>query len=130
MGRLTRQRARGEDGRTLQQRGYSYRSDGHLTAIDEALAGLRTFTLDKVARVTAVDAVNWAERYAYDDASNQTSATWPTRHPGAETCGERSYTGTRMTRAGAVRFEYDALGRAVLRQKARLACKPDTWRYV
>ncbi|WP_079405221.1 putative T7SS-secreted protein [Streptomyces sp. 3211] len=129
LGRLTDQHLVGQDGRTLQRRGYCYRADGSLTAIDDALAGLRTFTLDAAARVTAVDAANWSERYAYDDAGNQTSASWPTRHPGAEAQGERAYTGTRITSAGSIRYEHDALGRVVLRQKTRLSRKPDTWRY-
>ncbi|MER6687528.1 polymorphic toxin type 28 domain-containing protein, partial [Streptomyces olivaceoviridis] len=41
----------------------------------------------------------------------------------------RAYTGTRITRAGNVRYEHDALGRITLRQKTRLSRKPDTWRY-
>ncbi|MFI1284626.1 putative T7SS-secreted protein [Streptomyces sp. NPDC020858] len=129
LGRLTDQHLVGQDGRTLQRRGYSYRADGSLTAIDDALAGPRTFTLDAAARVTAVDAANWSERYAYDDAGNQTSASWPSRHPGAEAQGDRAYTGTRITRAGSIRYEHDALGRVVLRQKTRLSRKPDTWHY-
>ncbi|MGJ0154588.1 putative T7SS-secreted protein [Streptomyces sp. CH8.1] len=128
-GRLTDQRLVGQDGRTLQRRGYSYRADGSLTAIDDALAGPRTFTLDAAARVTGVDAANWSERYAYDDSGNQTAAAWPDRHPGAEARGDRAYTGTRITRAGGVRYEHDALGRIVLRQKTRLSRKPDTWHY-
>ncbi|MFG2233757.1 putative T7SS-secreted protein [Streptomyces sp. NPDC048723] len=129
VGRLTDQHLVGQDGRTLQRRGYSYRADGALTAIDDALAGPRTFTLDPAARVTAVDASNWTERYAYDDAGNQTSASWPSRHPGAEARGDRAYTGTRITRAGSIRYEHDALGRVTLRQKTRLSRKPDTWHY-
>ncbi|MER6393168.1 putative T7SS-secreted protein [Streptomyces sp. NPDC001523] len=129
LGRVIGQHVRDADGLTLQRRGYNYRADGHLTAIDDALAGVRTFTLDGAARVTAVEATKWTERYAYDDAGNQTSATWPTRHSGTEANGERTYTGTRITRAGAVRYEQDALGRTVLRQKTRLSRKPETWHY-
>ncbi|MFD9570764.1 polymorphic toxin type 28 domain-containing protein [Streptomyces sp. NPDC059982] len=129
LGRLTGQHVVGQDGRTLQRRGYAYRADGALTSVDDALAGPAAFTLDSAARVTAVDAANWSERYAYDDAGNQTSAAWPTRHPGAEAHGPRTYTGTRITSAGAVRYAHDALGRTVLRQKTRLSRKPDTWRY-
>ncbi|MFF2513464.1 hypothetical protein [Streptomyces sp. NPDC058086] len=40
--------------------------------------------------------------------------------------GTRAYTDTRITRAGDVRYEHDALGRIVLRQKTRLSRKPDT----
>ena len=60
---------------------------------------------------------------------NQTTASWPTRHAGQDATGDRDYTGTRITRAGHVRYEHDALGRIVLRQKTRLSRKPDTWRY-
>ncbi|MFD7029780.1 putative T7SS-secreted protein [Streptomyces sp. NPDC059917] len=132
LGRPTTQSLLSRDGRTLQRRGYRYRADGGLTGIEDSLTGSRTFTLDAAARVTAVDAGDagsWSERYAYDDAGNQTSADWPDRHPGAEARGARSYAGTRLTTAGAVRYEYDALGRTVLRQKARPSRKPDTWRY-
>ncbi|MFH7599669.1 putative T7SS-secreted protein [Streptomyces racemochromogenes] len=128
-GRRTAQSVIGEDGRTLQRRGYSYRADGYLTGIDDSVTGPRTFTLDAAARVTAVEAANWSERYAYDEAGNQTSASWPTQHPGADARGARAYTGTRITHAGAVRYEHDALGRVTLRQKTRLSHKPDTWRY-
>lgn len=128
-GRLTAQTVIGQDGRTLQRRGYGYRADGCLTGIDDSLTGPRTFTLDTVARVTAVDAARWSERYAYDEAGNQTHATWPERHPGTESQGGRTYSGTRITRAGAVRCEHDALDRVTLRQKTRLSRKPETWRY-
>ncbi|WP_329314473.1 MULTISPECIES: putative T7SS-secreted protein [unclassified Streptomyces] len=129
MGRRTAQSVVGQDGRTLQRRGYSYRADGYLTGIDDSVTGPSTFTLDSAARVTAVEATSWSERYAYDEAGNQTHASWPTRHPGAEAVGERTYTGTRITRAGSIRYEHDALGRVTLRQKTRLSRKPDTWRY-
>ncbi|WP_405958931.1 RHS repeat protein [Streptomyces sp. NBC_00868] len=129
MGRRTAQLVVGQDDRTLQRRGYTYRADGYLTGSDDSLTGPRTFTLDTAARVTAVEADSWSERYAYDEAGNQTSASWPTGHPGGEAQGERAYKGTRITHAGAVRYEHDALGRVVLRQKTRLSRKPDTWRY-
>ncbi|MEU8436095.1 putative T7SS-secreted protein [Streptomyces sp. NPDC029216] len=128
-GRRTGQSVIGQDGRTLQRRGYSYRADGYLTGIDDSLTGPRTFTLDPAARVTGVDASNWSERYAYDETGNQTSAGWPAGHPGAEAQGDRTYSGTRLTHAGSIRYEHDALGRVTLRQKTRLSRKPDTWRY-
>ncbi|MBV2357332.1 RHS domain-containing protein [Streptomyces sp. J2-1] len=127
-GRLTAQRvAAGE--RTVGSRVYGYRPDGHLTSVTDRLSGTRTFDLDPLGRVTAVHAAGWTERYAYDDAGNQTSADWPDRHPGAEARGERAYSGTRVVRAGAVRFEHDALGRVTLRQRPRLSRRADTWRY-
>ncbi|MBT2479593.1 putative T7SS-secreted protein [Streptomyces sp. ISL-94] len=129
-GRLVEQRLTGTGPGVVQRRGYSYRSDGLLTGIDDVLAGPRSFDLDPRGRVTAVHAENWTERYAYDEAGNQSSASWPGSHPGGQDAtGPRTYEGTRLIGAGRVRHEYDALGRVVLRQKARLSRKPDTWRY-
>ncbi|MFF2204270.1 putative T7SS-secreted protein [Streptomyces sp. NPDC058145] len=129
LGRLTTQSVTGVGDRTVQHRTYSYRADGNLIGIDDHLSGSRRFDLDAAGRVTAVHAAGWTERYAYDEAGNQTQAEWPTGHPGGEATGSRTYVGTRITRAGNVRYEHDALGRITLRQKTRLSRKPDTWRY-
>ncbi|MHC3394812.1 hypothetical protein ACLQ2E_35985, partial [Streptomyces lavendulocolor] len=80
-------------------------------------------------RVTAVRADRWTERYAYDEAGNQTDADWPSAHPAHAATGPRAYEGTRIARAGGVRYEHDGQGRIVLRQKTRLSRKPETWRY-
>ncbi|MFF8845627.1 RHS repeat-associated core domain-containing protein, partial [Streptomyces sp. NPDC015127] len=128
MGRLTSQHVTGS-GRSIQRRGYTYRADGNLIGLDDQLAGAKTFDLDAAGRVTAVQAAGWTERYAYDEAGNQTEASWPAAHPGQEAVGTRTYTGTTITRAGNIRYEHDALGRITLRQKTRLSRKPDTWRY-
>ncbi|MGK5632064.1 putative T7SS-secreted protein, partial [Streptomyces sp. URMC 123] len=114
---------------TVQSRAYAYRPDGHVTAVDDRLSGRRSYDLDTAGRVTAVHARDWTERYAYDEAGNQTEAEWPAEHAGAEAVGTRAYTGTRIGRAGRVRYEHDAQGRVVLRRIARLSRKPDTWRY-
>ncbi|WP_406304448.1 DUF6531 domain-containing protein [Streptomyces sp. NBC_00885] len=128
LGRLTDQNVTSA-GRSIQRRGYTYRTDGNLIGIDDQLSGSRRFDLDAAGRVTAVRARGWTERYAYDDAGNQTEASWPMSHPGQEATGPRIYTGTTITRAGNVRYEHDGLGRITLRQKSRLSRKPDTWRY-
>ncbi|MFJ9612479.1 putative T7SS-secreted protein [Streptomyces noursei] len=111
------------------QRTYTYRPDGHLTAIDDSHTGRRTFDLDLAGRVTAVNATDWSETYAYDEAGNQTHAAWPDRHPNASARGERTYTGTCINRAGRIHYRHDPLGRVTLRQKARLSRGPDTWHY-
>ncbi|MGV9554281.1 putative T7SS-secreted protein [Streptomyces sp. NPDC003522] len=129
LGHLTAQSVTGPDGHTVQSRAYTYRADGNLAGVDDRLSGPRRFDLDAAGRVTAVHAADWTETYAYDAAGNQTSASWPASHPGGEAAGDREYTGTRITRAGRVRYEHDALGRVVLRRKTRLSRKPDTWRY-
>ncbi|GGW60240.1 putative T7SS-secreted protein [Streptomyces xantholiticus] len=127
-GRLTTQHLTSGD-RTVNLRAYTYRADGHLTVLDDALRGSFRFDLDPVGRVTAVTAAGWTETYAYDAAGNQTSASWPASHHGHEATGPRSYEGTSLTRAGSVRYEHDGGGRTTLRQKTRLSRKPDTWRY-
>ncbi|MFH9944577.1 RHS repeat-associated core domain-containing protein [Streptomyces murinus] len=129
LGRLSTQLVTGTEGRLLQSRAYTYRADGNLTALDDHLSGSRRFDVDATGRVTAVHAAGWTERYAYDDAGNQTDASWPADHPGRGATGPRTYTGTRITRAGDVRYRHDALGRITLRQKARLSRKPDAWHY-
>ncbi|MFI1015528.1 putative T7SS-secreted protein [Streptomyces sp. NPDC020965] len=127
-GRLSAQRITA-GGRAVNSRLYAYRDDGHLASVADQLSGTRTLDLDRAGRVTAVHAEGWTERYTYDAVGNQTSASWPSVHPGNEATGPRSYNGTTITRAGDVRFEHDALGRVTLRQKTRLSRKPDTWRY-
>ncbi|MGA4879272.1 putative T7SS-secreted protein [Streptomyces lydicamycinicus] len=117
------------EARRVLHRGYTYRPDGNLTAIDDSHTGRRTFDLDRAGRVTAVHATDWTETYAYDEAGNQTHATWPDRHASPSARGERTYTGTRIIKAGAIRYEHDELGRITLQQKARLSRKSDTWRY-
>ncbi|MEU8971570.1 RHS repeat-associated core domain-containing protein [Streptomyces monashensis] len=129
LGRLITQSVTDGLGDQVQHRTYTYRADGNVIGIEDQLSGTRHFDLDAAGRVTAVHAANWTERYAYDEAGNQTEATWPANHPGQEATGPRAYTGTRITRAGSVRYEHDALGRVTLRQKTRLSRKPDTWRY-
>ncbi|MET9734682.1 DUF6531 domain-containing protein [Streptomyces sp. NPDC006458] len=128
LGRRTVQSVTAQDGRPIQRRAYTYRADGNPVRIDDQLAGSRTIDLDAVGRVTAVRAETWSETYAYDTAGNQVSASWPASH-GREAAGTRAYEGTRIRRAGEVRYEHDALGRVVLRQKSRLSRKPDTWHY-
>ncbi|MFB7274109.1 RHS repeat-associated core domain-containing protein, partial [Streptomyces sp. NPDC056244] len=115
--------------RTLNRRTYTYRADGHLTALDDTLRGPSRFDLDAAGRVTTVSAADWTETYAYDEAGNQTRASWPAAHPGHEATGPRTYTGTTIARAGNVRYEHDPAGRITLRQKTRLSRKPETWRY-
>ncbi|MFE7131044.1 putative T7SS-secreted protein [Streptomyces sp. NPDC057638] len=127
-GRLTEQLLT-HDSRTLNRRAYTYRADGHLTAIEDESRGPSRFELDAVGRVTTVSAPGWQESYVYDVAGNQSAASWPSAHPGHEATGARAYDGTVLTRAGNVRYEHDALGRVTLRQKTRLSRKPDSWHY-
>ncbi|MFE9304838.1 putative T7SS-secreted protein [Streptomyces sp. NPDC006856] len=116
-------------GRTVNRRRYTYSGDGHLTGIDDELNGQRRFDLDPVGRVTAVTASGWVESYLYDRSGNQTTAAWPDQHAGPESRGTREYSGTRIVRAGAYRYEYDGAGRLSRRSKTRLSRPRDTWCY-
>ncbi|GHH58240.1 RHS repeat-associated protein [Streptomyces umbrinus] len=116
-------------GELVQQRSYEFRPDGYVSAVDDLLRGRTEFGLDNTGRVTEVRAREWSETYAYDAAGNQTRATWPARHSGTDVQGDRTFEGTRLHRAGSVRYEYDAAGRVVVRRKTRLSRKPDEWRY-
>ncbi|MDH6125836.1 HYD1 signature containing ADP-ribosyltransferase family protein [Kitasatospora sp. GP82] len=113
----------------LQRRDYTYRVDSSLTGVDDQLTGPRSFDLDPAGRVTAVHATTWTESYAYDQAGNLTHADWPATGSTQAALGTRTYTGTQLTTAGRVRYEYDAAGRITLRQATRLSRKPDTWYY-
>ncbi|MEU8183481.1 DUF6531 domain-containing protein, partial [Micromonospora sp. NPDC049044] len=123
-------------------RSYQYRADGYLTGVDDQLTGQRRLELDRAGRITAVQAADWTERYAYDDAGNVAHATWAgagvggDNRPGAiggnldgDVLGEREYTGTLIRRAGNMRYEHDTAGRVVLRQRKERSTKPSTWRY-
>ncbi|MFR9728858.1 RHS repeat-associated core domain-containing protein [Saccharopolyspora sp. MS10] len=128
---LLSQRLTGAGGRGIQERSYRYRADGLLAGVRDSLSGPRTFELDRAGRVTAVRAEGWTERYAYDAAGNVTGAAWPVSagSSDASEVGQREYSGTLVRRAGSTRYEHDAQGRLVLRQRRRLSHKPDTWRY-
>ncbi|MFF3986140.1 DUF6531 domain-containing protein [Streptomyces sp. NPDC001797] len=128
-GRLAEQSVLTDAG-VIQHRAFAYRPDGALIGVDDRLNGARHFDLDPAGRVAAVRADTWTETYAYDDSGNLTYAEWPAAHPHHEATGRRTYDGTRILQAGGVRYEHDAAGRIVLRQKTRLSRKPDTWRYI
>ncbi|MFD6331551.1 putative T7SS-secreted protein [Streptomyces niveus] len=129
LGRLTSQQITGATGSSIQRRDYTYRADGHLTGLTDQFSGPKSFDLDPAGRVTAVHAAGWTERYAYDAAGNQTHSTWPQGHPGQEAAGAREYEGTRLTRAGSLRYSHDGAGRIVQRRRAHLSGKAEVWHY-
>ncbi|MFG2050519.1 DUF6531 domain-containing protein [Micromonospora sp. NPDC048935] len=121
-------------------RSYRYRADGYAVGIADQLTGERHLDLDRAGRVTAVRTADWTERYAYDEAGNVASATWPGATVGGDNWpgatggnggarGQREYAGTLIRRAGDVRYEHDAAGRVTLRQVKQRSTKPLTWHY-
>ncbi|QPP08738.1 type IV secretion protein Rhs [Streptomyces bathyalis] len=116
--------------RTQRARSYSYRPDNYLVSItDEVTGASQHMDLDPMGRPLRVTADGWQESYAYDQAGNQATADWPEGAGRVTARGDRAYEGTLIRRAGAVRYEHDAAGRMILRQKTRLSRKPETWRY-
>ncbi|MCO5968806.1 DUF6531 domain-containing protein [Actinoallomurus soli] len=121
-----------EPARLIHERLYEYRADGYVSRLRDSASGVRAYRLDPVGRVTAVRGEGWSEDYTYDTGGVLAHASWPTSagpSTDGDALGEREYAGTRVRRAGKVRFEYDAQGRVVLRQHRRLSGKPLTWRY-
>ncbi|WP_207934509.1 RHS repeat protein, partial [Actinomadura sp. KC06] len=133
-GRLTTQTLWGapapgtDQARLLQHRTYAYRPDGNLTGVTDRLTGDRTYTLDPFGRITTVTVQEWTERYAYDSAGNLSRADQATSEDAGES-GPREYTGTLIRRAGRTRYEHDAQGRIVLRERVTLSGKRRTWRF-
>lgn len=129
-GRCTTQQVSGSRGAALAE-SYSYSTDSGLTTVTDAHSRTAPTVLarDAAGRVTSVRTAYGSEEYAYDAAGGQVRATWPALYGGQEATGPREYAGTRLVRAGAVRYEHDALGRVVLRQASGASGAPDVWRY-
>ncbi|GAB2918560.1 hypothetical protein GCM10022245_60790 [Streptomyces mayteni] len=127
-GRLIQQDLLGASGVTA-RRTYSYRQDHQPVRIHDGSLGTAEIALDAVGRVTSIRAAAWEEDYAYDLAGNQAAARWPGLESGENEGDRHTRSGSRITRAGQLRYEYDADGRVVLKQRKRLSRKPDTWRY-
>ncbi|MDH6123661.1 DUF6531 domain-containing protein [Kitasatospora sp. GP82] len=127
--RLTAQALTHGSGKSLlQHRAYTYCPNGALTAITDQHTGTSQFTLDRVGRVTSVQAANWTEAYAYDDLGNLTDATWPTRRDEAAQ-GGRTYHGTLIRTAGRTSYQHDEQGRVITRKQATISGRIDTWCY-
>ncbi|MFD4524761.1 DUF6531 domain-containing protein [Streptomyces sp. NPDC058470] len=129
LGRVIAQAVTTGEGRTLRDRSYRYRVDGHLVGIDGPGGESRSFDLDAAGRTTAVRAEGWTESYTYEKDGAQTSAAWPGQHPGQAAVGQRHTEGARLFRAGDTRYSYDDQGRVVRRHRTRLSRKPETWTY-
>jgi RHS repeat-associated protein len=88
--------------------------------------GTRTMELDAGGRILAVRSEDGvaAETYAYNGNSDLVSADWA----GAGGAGgSREYSGTRVVRAGDTRYDYDANGRTVSRDRPAGDGQRYTW---
>ncbi|MFI7272337.1 HYD1 signature containing ADP-ribosyltransferase family protein [Streptomyces sp. NPDC049879] len=118
-------------GPTGWRRAYEHRADRLLTAVRDSRGGTASFTLDAAGRVTAVDGPEATEGYAYGTAGRLTSTarTAPPSGGGATDYRTVTLTGTRVERAGAVHYTYDAAGRVTRRRRKRLSGADETWAY-
>ncbi|RSN35632.1 type IV secretion protein Rhs [Amycolatopsis sp. WAC 01416] len=125
-------------GQPLQRRAYTYGPDGFVADLEDLLTGGRAFRLDSEGRVTAVTGRGdeWSEHYDYDPVGNIVNAVWPASAtfpasgtPETSSQGPREVNGTFTTRAGNVRYGYDAAGRVVTRTRTRISGDPETWRF-
>jgi RHS repeat-associated protein len=124
---LASQAVLGAGGRRLQSRGYSYHPDGRPAEITDQLGVNKTFDLDPSGRVTAVQAANWRETYAYDPLGNVATASYPATDDSAQ--GQREAAGTLVRRAGRVSYEYDQQGRVARAVRRTLSGQRQEWRY-
>jgi RHS repeat-associated protein len=110
----------------IQQRGYRYRPDGHVTGVSDRLAGDRDYQLTAAGRVTAIAATGWTEQYTYDELGNLTAT-----QPGtpADTAGPRALDGFLLRGAGRSSYEYDARGRLIREVRRTLSGQRRIWTY-
>ncbi|WP_157494571.1 DUF6531 domain-containing protein [Kutzneria sp. 744] len=112
--RMTVQALRSGD--RVARRGFHYRPDDNLVAVDDVTGSARRYQVDVMGRVTGVESPNRREQYAYDADGNIVSP-------------DTAYAGTLVQTADDTRYSHDAQGRVVVRQRKRLSRKPDTWHY-
>ncbi|MFJ4269776.1 DUF6531 domain-containing protein [Streptomyces coelicoflavus] len=116
--------------RLVQGREYSYGVQHGPSRASDAIDGPVVLNTDSMGRVRSLHGEGRSESYDYDVAGHITSASW-SGYPGLDAAqGGRSYAGSRLERAGGVRYVHDAAGRVVERCKKRLSRKPAVWRYV
>ncbi|MGV9242762.1 DUF6531 domain-containing protein [Streptomyces sp. NPDC003710] len=113
---------------SLQERTYTYRSDGMPRTVTDRLRGRRDFDVTPGGRITGVNAHTWNERYVYDALGNIIRAD-DTRHPDGATAGRRAYDGSLLRIAGRTSYEYDDQGRLVRRLVRTLSGQRREWRY-
>nr|WP_230419922.1 RHS repeat-associated core domain-containing protein [Catenulispora pinistramenti] len=113
--------------RLLLGRDYTWRVDGVPEQVTDTLRGTRRYTVDQVRRVTAVQAADWSETYAYDPVGNLADAQRSDGHD--DVSGDWHTTGTLVRRAGRTNFEYDDAGRRTRQTRRTLDGRRKTWTY-
>ncbi|MCA2201690.1 RHS repeat-associated core domain-containing protein [Streptomyces sp. SMS_SU21] len=115
----------------VEQRVFQHRLDGALTSVTDSVRGERALSVDLAGRVTAArGGAGWEETYRYDVLGNLTA--FDTTAPVADDApgtGDRTYSGTLITRAGRTRYRHDEQGRVVRRVTKLLSGGRREWRY-
>lgn len=127
-GRLETQSLTTSD-QVIVHRAYRYSPDGAPSEITDLLRGAVTYTTDQASRITAVNAANWSETYAYDELGNVAYAQHPTPREDSTVLGEREHSGTLVRRAGRTHFDYDAQGRLIGQSRRTLSGQMKRWSY-
>ena len=99
-------------------REFTYRADGHATAINDQLTGQRHLQLDPLGRVLAVTGAR-NERYAYDPAGNLVQ----------DGDGPRVVERARLRQTARAHYEYDNQGRVIRTLKRTLSGQRREWAY-
>ncbi|MET7994342.1 DUF6531 domain-containing protein [Amycolatopsis sp. NPDC005232] len=108
----------------LGRRGYAYRPDGRLAAVDDAVSGPLRFGFDRTGRVTEVHTPRAdTERFTYDAAGNIVSAVTPSAS------GPRAYEGNTLLRVAGTRYNHDRQGRVTGRVRTGPVGEQE-WRYL
>ncbi|MGF6889489.1 RHS repeat-associated protein [Nocardia sp. GAS34] len=124
---------------------FVFRPDGYVTGHITARPGVdsdhREYLLDPMGRVTAITrGDSLLEEYGYDPLSNITAALAepapPTSHDVKSLAAQhfphsdrREYRNNLLVRDGRTRYYYDAAGRLIRKETARLSHKPDVWHF-
>ena len=99
-------------------REFTYRADGHVTAINDQLTGQRDMRLDPLGRVLEVSGAR-SERYAYDPAGNVVQ----------DDDGYRIVERARLRQTTRAHYEYDGQGRLIRALKRTLSGQRREWAY-
>jgi RHS repeat-associated protein len=107
----------------LGRRGYAYRPDGRLAAVDDDMAGLVRFGFDQGGRVTEVHTPVGTESFSYDAAGNIVTAVTPS------SAGPRVYRGNILLQSSGTRYSHDRQGRVTGRIRSGPTGEQE-WRYI
>ncbi|CAG6397843.1 DUF6531 domain-containing protein [Streptomyces cocklensis] len=114
------------DGSAVLRRRYAYSGSGAVREIADLHTGSRRFTLDATDRVTAVNAADWQESYAYDAVGNVVRSAFTGDKDDENAHSAR---GTLVHAARRHQYAYDGQGRLIRHDHRLLNGRRRTWTY-